>query len=94
MNDRQQKEEDLFHATFPLTQFISRTLFIAVLLLIPALSLSALTQTGVQDIFGRSLNEHGITLVDYLPTQTTTLVTCFTPTARPIAIFVPAARAV
>ena len=43
----------------------SLTLLSSVLLVIHALCFTAAAQTGVQDIFGRSLNQRGITLVDW-----------------------------
>jgi len=41
------------------------TLLSSVLIVIHALCFTAAAQTGVQDIFGRSLNQRGITLVDW-----------------------------
>src|SRR5439155_15472434 len=35
------------------------------LVMAQALCFAAVAQTGVQDIFGRSLNQHGVTLVDW-----------------------------
>ncbi len=52
----------LLWTTAPLT---SLTLLSSVLVVVHALCFVATAQTGVQDIFGRSLNQRGITLVDW-----------------------------
>ena len=47
------------------TPLTSLTLLSSVLVVVHALCFVATAQTGVQDIFGRSLNQRGITLVDW-----------------------------